>query len=140
VAFPLLLINVRIEIQRGYPSKELFLRSDKLIPLDMPAGRQEICFVLQNSAIRCAEVPFLVKIFVDTFLPFQKHTHTHTHTHHFQRTIVKKNVFLDNWKTSVPSFLLYIPFLHSLTWLLGCKVAGGFALLYRQNLDISLLP
>ena len=78
----LLLINVRIETQRGYPSKELFLKSDKLIPSDMPGGRQDIFyFVLQNSAIRCAKVPFLVKILLTNFTPFRKRARAHTHTH-----------------------------------------------------------
>ena len=94
--FFLLLINVRIEIQRGYPSKELFLKSDKLIPSDMPGGRQDIsCFVLQNSAIRCAEVPFLVKILLTNFTPFRKRAHTHTHIP-FLRNNSKENIFLDS--------------------------------------------
>ena len=80
--FLLLLINVRIENQRGYPSEELFLKSDKLIPSDMPGGRQDIfCFVLQNSAIRRAKVPFLVKILLTNFIHFRTRVHTHTHTH-----------------------------------------------------------
>lgn len=55
----LLLINVRIENRGGCPSEAVFLRSDKLIPSDMPGGRQDIsCFVLQCSAIRCAKFHF----------------------------------------------------------------------------------
>ena len=88
---------MRIETQRGYPSKELFLKSDKLIPSDMPGGRQDIfCFVLQNSAIRCAKVPFLGKDFVDKFHSLQKaraHAHTHTHTLHFWEIILRRIYF-----------------------------------------------
>ena len=109
--FLLLLINVRIETQRGYPSKELFLKSDKLIPSDMPGGRQDIfCFVLQNSAIRCAKVPFLVKILLTNFTPFRKRarTHTHTHTHTPFLGNNSKNIFLDSWKIpGVPRQLPY---------------------------------
>lgn len=110
--FLLLLINVRIENQRGYPSEELFLKSDKLIPSDMPGGRQDIfCFVLQNSAIRCAKVPFLVKILLTNFIHFR--THTHTHTPHFRGTIPQGIYFFWTIEKFLCQVLLFASFPHS---------------------------
>lgn len=46
LVFLLLLINVRIKNQRRYSSNELFLKSDKLIPLDIAEARKDLlCFV-----------------------------------------------------------------------------------------------
>lgn len=71
----------------------------------MPGGRQDIfCFVLQNSAIRCAKVPFLVKILLTNFIHFREKTHTHTP--YFQETILKRIYF---WTTE--RFLGHLPYL-----------------------------
>ena len=118
--FLLRLINVRIETQRGYPSKELFLKSDKLIPSDMPGGRPDIfCFVLQNFAIRCAKVPFLVKILLTNFTPFRTRAHTHTHTLHFWEIILRRIYFWTDEKflvcpASFPTISLTDREIHSL--------------------------
>lgn len=45
LVYLLLLINVRRKNQRGHSSNELFLKSDKLIPLDMAEAREDLfCF------------------------------------------------------------------------------------------------
>lgn len=93
------------------------MRRDKLIPSDMPGSRQEICFVLQNFAIRCVKVPFLVKILVGEFQNTSsehttytcKYIHSHTQVrtclHHFQRTIMKKKLGFE--KPLCPLLLLH---------------------------------
>lgn len=46
----LLLINVRIKNQRGHSSNELFLKSRKLIPLDMAEVRDDLFVPLTNCS------------------------------------------------------------------------------------------
>lgn len=91
-----LLIKVRIETQRGEPSKELFSESDKLILSDLLASGQETFWVVggKNSAIRCAKSPFLVKILLASFIHFRKHTHTSQSIS--GQTIMLRMIFLLN--------------------------------------------
>lgn len=50
LVYLLLLINVRIKNQREYSSNELFLKSDKLIPLDMAEAREDLFVPLTNCS------------------------------------------------------------------------------------------
>lgn len=50
LVYLLFLINVRIKNQRGYSSNELFLKSDKLIPLDMAEAREDLFVPLTNCS------------------------------------------------------------------------------------------
>lgn len=51
LVYLLLLISVRIKNQRGYSSNDLFLKSDKLIPLDVAEARKDV-FVPRTDCSR----------------------------------------------------------------------------------------